>query len=257
MKKAILLLSVVLTFTSCSKDNDQNSVEPNDDVLIKRIVETLDTSTVEYLYEYNGFKIVSISRKNATTGLLHYTKTYTYTGNLITSMLREWNDDFSTNPDYQETYQYDNQNRLTVHIYGNNKREITYNSNDTVTYNIYQLTGGTYNLQCTGAYLFDTNNNLNRDEIYFSTENERHINYTYDTKNNYHKNIIGLNTSEFGTSHNIITLETYEVHNGIKDSTHVITTYDFQYNADNYPISGTMNNYQSQNFTKTFQYYYE
>ena len=133
MKKIVYLTFVLSLFIlSCSSDDSQNNSTPGPVLLRKRIT-TSSQGTVITNLNYNGNKIVNSISSNGTEDKFYYT------GDLITKYEIYENNVLV----HTQLYYYNSQNNLTSDVELNhdtnqgNKSTLTYNSNGTITYNMY------------------------------------------------------------------------------------------------------------------------
>lgn len=261
MKKVLAVLSfMTLLLFSCTNDENSNpNITPTNDessILLKKIISENNGNITTSIYSYDGNKIVSVSNDNG-----DLTK-FTYTGNLITKMeIFENNTLVETN-----IYEYDTNERLTLlkNYQGTTTdtlwfyEEFVSNSDGTTTVNHYYV-------DFDGEFLLDNNNNpyiFKKDKFYFEnneiikrvrTEYELNngvqteiignetTNWTYDDKNYYFKNVVGLNKliskhifKGYNYQHNILSSN---------DEGSVITaTNSYTYNSDNFPVTCIRNN---------------
>ena len=167
-------------------------------------------------------------------------------------------------------YSYNSQNNLNSSIelnhntnYGT-KTILTYNSNGTITYNMYDgdLTSQT---GLWGTYTATLNNGeitTFKDESSNTT-----YTYTYDSKNHHFKNILGYEKVKMaigsGTYVNIsgvfqnLTQSRVTLQNGIQ---YIQQTNQCSYNANDFPVTSNTNYYSSNGTiinNKTVSFYYE
>lgn len=232
MKKLLCLLSVILvTFTSCSKD-DNESADAASSVLLKtRIDIDEDGALYPAKYIYDGNKVSSITEADGSV------MKYTYTGNVITKI-----EEFDTKGqlDFTTDYIYEN-GKMTVSIernVGNDyyyKTEYTHNADGTVSYEGFKgidSTGIEQEYGATGKYTFKDGNVLKLEVSYYGAEST-HI-YEYDTKNNPFKNVVGFNLLLDDAAVNNVIKETSTSGSGSTLKTNTIT-YSYTYDANNYP----------------------
>jgi hypothetical protein len=231
MKRLVYIFSVVvLTLASCSS-NDDNTSSP---VLPTQVIETInyggniETSTINFIY--NGSKIVRAELGSDVAD-------YTYTDNLITKLEYKRNNEVIT----RHEYIYDNNERL-INIksfefddisgdFGSNA-DYVYNSNGSVSFTVYsgnlpdliQSSSGTITLNAEGLVA----------SVVSSTGYS--YAYTYDTKNNPFKNIMGGNKLLFfndeatNNSNRNYLSEVVSYGNSINTA-----TYNHTYNSNDFP----------------------
>jgi len=237
MKKLALACSAfLLMLSSCSSSSDSNS-SSSDDVLVSKTIETyaLDGSVVTSDYTYSGKKLV---QETDDDGVI--TK-FTYTGDLITKV--EYFDDLGVLVE-KETFSYDSSSKLISYVrlelFNNDgiKDTFVYNSNGTVTGSRFS---GDLSIQDDfygTSIIYFTNNEVSKIEEYSDVGDLYATRlYTYDTKVNPFKNIIGFDKIQFvdnealGINHNIVTDDYTD--SGLP--TPYTTTYT--YNANNFPLT--------------------
>jgi hypothetical protein len=217
MKKIIYLLSVTfLLLHSCSSGDSPSAADNSSQgYLIKKIVS--DNGSVEN-YSYDGNKLLRISYEDGTGIVL------TYTGDLITKAeLNDSNNNFTG--EYQ-TMSYLNGRIVQKNFYNNNilfsKYDYTYNIDGTrtkTTTNYKVLNFSNAGTSVSKEY-FDAGGNIIKDVM---------GTYSYDSKNNPHKNITGWIIAE-GSG-------TEKINNLLMETSGAIYTYNYEYNDQGYPIS--------------------
>lgn len=257
MKKTILLLSAfAFLFNSCSSDNasETTPIDQNG-ILVKKMVYSSPDEPPDSPYNttinftYNGNKLVQgIDEDN-------YKSVFTNAGNLITKI-----ESFDKNTvDAQDLFTYNSSGKLTEYRYLSmfdnyeDKYTYTYNLNGTVTVSECHGTIGntiedsSYNYTYTNGESSSTNSNA----------------YTYDSKNNPLKNVVGYREImspeftdhfmiAFGRNHNIVATSI-----GASATEGVFSTST--YNSDNFPVTSSTNaNNPNGGFTGTVnvQYFY-
>lgn len=226
MKKFLCLFgALALLLASCSNDDSSDS---SNSVLLKKVILTNEDGNVTVNYKYDGNKIVSITDDSGEIGMY-----YTYTGNLITKVEFKLADGTI---DQVNTFTYTSDGKLSTFLrvepnmdWGH--REVyTYNTDGTIT---------------SHTYIGDSKSQTSDDglatikfldgevvEIIAITSNQPNRKYTYDTKNNPAKNILGFDKISFVDGEGIGVL-----HNEISEITDgkVSSSYNYTYNADGYP----------------------
>lgn len=249
MKRLVYIFSVVvLTLASCSS-NDDNTSSP---VLPTQVIETIDyggnieTYTINFIY--NGSKIV---RQEVGSDAADYT----YTDNLITKVEYKRNNEVIARYEYI----YDSNERL-INIkyfefddiggdYGTDA-DYVYNSNGSVSFTVYSGNLPDLNQSLSGTMT------LNAEGLVASVVSSAGYSYayTYDTKNNPFKNIMGLNKLLFfndeATINSIRNYLSEVVSYGNSINT---TTYNHTYNSNDFPTQTVRNNDYE---TITTQYIY-
>jgi len=228
MKKILLFCAIALALNSCSSDDSSDSGSSNGDgVLLKKTIATdAEGTKVTSNYTYDGNKIVSVIDNSGDSN-----EYYTYTGDLITKL--EYKLPNGT-VEQINTYSYDSNGRLATFVrihpdtdWGN-KELYTYNADGTITAKHYTGDSKTQTfLNSTGTIKF-----ANGEVIEITDDFQDDHAYTYDTKNNPLKNVIGWNKINFTDG------ETNDVlHNMLTDKvgTEVWYSYSYTYNADGYP----------------------
>lgn len=204
MKRILTLLTAsVLTFTSCTSENDN---QPTSTVsILPKTISSIDTEESITTITYDGNKILKISKDNNII-------IYSYTGDLITKKVRTEKIDGSNTHTTTTVYTYTD-NKLVSDVTtdsstlnsGENKTKCTYtyNSNGTILRSLYHyednqetFSGATDLLTVSGGNVIK--NTITYDDKIVNTEI-----YEYDTKNSIFKNILGmdkLNISRDGES---------------------------------------------------------
>ncbi|KFF18814.1 hypothetical protein [Flavobacterium hydatis] len=252
-RKLLYLFSALLVLTSCSndetredsKDNDVVVITPESPVLLQKTIDKdEDGSTRTTVYTYNGNKIVSQLYNNTKEGIY-----YTYTGDLITKMefkLADGTIEQVNSYDYdpkgklltfrridpvenlgnKEVYRYDADGSISVTEYiGDSKTQTQTNATSKITF-------------------------LNGEVAEIVSTNSPNHKYTYDTKNNPEKNILGMDKIAFvdgeadGTLHNTLTDTS-----GDKLS----ASYSYTYNVSDYPATSIETSSEGK---VTTQYFY-
>lgn len=251
--KKLLFISILSVFlNSCSKD-DMGELNASN-ILIKKIIVSVNGSDMIYNYSYIGSKLKQISMNDG-----NVTK-YTYTGNNISSIKNYYNDVVF----YQTHFQYDNNHRVTSHLeyyMSNNivaeRTDFTYNLNNIISYQKYY---GSLSSQTTiGDSGFIYNNSYNEtykiekyDQWYL---NEKSI-CSYDLKNNPKKNIIGFDKQPFifGKYFNCLTTENFDSQDNLISS----FSYEYTYDSNDFPVNSIQNYYENGQLQSTFQtsYFY-
>jgi hypothetical protein len=243
MKKFIILTLSALLFSCSSNESQDNS--NSGPVLLRKTIVTNSQGTVTTNFNYNGNKIV-----NATSSNSEETK-YFYTGDLITKT-----ETYNNNVLFRSVlFSYNSQNELIsgVELNHNNnqgtKTTLTYNSNGTITYNMFagdliSQTGlwGTYTATLTNGEITS-----------FKNENTNFVETCiYDLKNTTMKNVLGAeklsNSIGSGTYRNI----GGKFHNLVEQKTtpqtgnqYIFRNIQYTYNSNDYPITGTRTTYTS------------
>lgn len=245
MKKIISLTFLFSLFIlSCSSNDSQNNSNSGPVLLRKRIT-TSSQGTLTTNLNYNGNKIVNSISSDGTEDKFYYT------GDLITKYEIYENNVLV----HTDLYSYNSQNNLTYGVelnHGNNqgtKTTLTYNSNGTITYNMYNgnLISQTSLWGTFTAILTNGEITSFKDEILNTT-----YTCTYDTKNNYMKNILGNEKVKmhlgsgtyrnlFGIFQNMIQQKTTTP----SGSQYINRTIQYTYNSENLPLTNVMKSFSS------------
>lgn len=187
MKKIICLFIITIficSLTSCSEDQDDNFKVK----LLTKVIEVNEdesTSTIDFIYD--GFKIVTIESEVST-------KTFTYSGNLITKIVEL---DKKTQLSKTSDYIYDGDKLTSIVSSDNYSLNYTYNSNGTVSFEktttdvtnaIVLLEHGTLYFQNQNLIKFEKTLDNTAENILIKETLE----FAYDKKINPLKNIIGF-----------------------------------------------------------------
>ena len=216
MKKIFLLLSVTFLFLqSCSSDNNSENSNNSGNMLLKRL-EYSDNFGPIY-FNYNGTKLNYYSFGEP-SGLLK--KQFTYSGDLITKA--EWFENGVATGEKQ-TYSYLNNKVIEERNYSPGAileyiRNISYNSDGSI--DVIE-TGYNGNSSGGNTAFIDSNNNIVQTGYAL---------YEYDNMNNPYKNITGYYKLYLGNGGNNNCTQENTTYRGS-------TTYNYQYNSQNYPIS--------------------
>lgn len=252
MKKLALTFSLLTLILSSCSSSDSDST-PLSGIFLKKAIDTDSDGTVTTLYTYNGNKVVNAISDNGLTIVV------TYTGDLITKM-----EYFSgTILDQTDTYIYNASNQLVTFLrienlddYGDRTTYI-HNMDGTISFTSYF--GDTVSqtaVSSTGVILLE-NNELVKTEFYTPNSSSlfNTVNYTFDTKNNLFKNVIGFEKIYFnegyteGLCHNVLS----ETHTFETDNSY---TSVFNYNSDNFPTNVVTTFTDSGNVASS-QFFYE
>ena len=246
MKKIILIICATTLFVACSKSSSDDApvVPSTSGVFISRVETTRDDGTTKIeRFTYDGNKIVELTLSatqkvryiyvdgqidnsqsffnNINTG----TTSYTYTSGKLTNIYRTEIANNGTGNTYTSRNAF-------VHDTPNNKISFTrYSINSS---NVETIIGsGTY------TYL---NGNLTKETYTCTTFNEV-INYTYDTKNNAVRNILGFDKlieNEQFSLNNVLSSSQARNETPSSGSPYATTlnnTYNYIYNSNNYVTS--------------------
>lgn len=244
MKKTLILLFFAISLVSCSSGSDSDSSSATG-VLLTKIVLESETGNRTTTYVYDGNKMNTIS--NGSTVSHFY-----YSGNLVTNVESFYNNQLIS----LFTFDYNNAGKLvqsTLESFSNDlviRDTFIYNDDNTISVNEYgTFEGGPETLQ-TQKYFLDSEGEIIRIEKYDTSGTAVSL-YTYDSKNNPFKNVIGFdklfNIMSLGIKHNTVTtLET-----DFEGSTISNTSKTIVYNAQDFPK--TM---QFEGDTNVEHYYY-
>jgi hypothetical protein len=229
---AILAL-FVLVLSSCSSDSANETVNNNDIILLKKLVEVYEDGTQESAtYTYNGTKLATTTYSNGRREIT------TYTGDLITKV-ETYDNNILTG---EELFAYDTNNRIITHttryLDENNgyKNTFAYNNNGTIaTQEFYGDAATQTSLSNTGL-LTVVDDNVMRHVFRFNGMSESVAYFTYDTKNNPNRNVTGFKQYSIATIYGGVNNITSR-----NDGSAVFTT-TYTYNSDNYPVSGIQTN---------------
>jgi len=244
MKKILCLFgALTLVLTSCSSDDSSSDSDSGTILLKKTITTDSDGEKITTIYKYDGNKIISMIDGG------DFNLYYTYTGDLITKIEFRYPDG---DIEQINTYSYSADGKLSTFIridpemdWGN-KEVYTYNADGTVSAQSYS---GDSESQTTKGEI-NTIKFVNGEvsEITSSSSWEGHK-YTYDSKNNPLKNVLGLDKIAFadgesdGINRNILT-DTSE--GGLwKNST-------YTYNENDYPVKDVDTGSDSSGTTEFF-----
>ena len=250
MKNLFYLLSIsMLIIQGCSSDSD-NNVNVNNDLLVKKIVinDVLNNFNGSRNFTYDGNKIKRILDSSNSD---NRETIYTYNNDLITSIVCNYYFTGQPPSTIVATLEYDNSQRLikvTELRNGSNHEKYlySYNNDGSITGNVY-IGINLNQLAETSNTILNSNNDIIR-QSYGNTID----NYSYDSKNNPFKNILGYKNIHLyqsfigggGVYHNVIKRNTNESGNFID------IIFNYTYNSLNYPLTIASNN-----STVTFEYY--
>lgn len=260
MKKIISLTFVLSLFIfSCSSNENQDNSNSGP-ILLRKTITTNSQGTITTNINYNGNKIINAISSNG------YEDKFYYAGNLITKH-EVYNNNILVRT---VLYNYNSQNNLTSSIELNNnnnqgtKTTLTYNSNGTITYNMYS---GDLSTQTSlwGTY---TATLTNSEITLFEDENTNYFDTcTYDLNNTPSKNILGMEQISMaigsGTYRNIAG----KFQNLIEQKTttqagiqYTFKNNQYTYNSNNFPTTAIMKTYSSNGTitgSSNVSYFYE
>lgn len=232
MKKILCLFSALtLVLSSCSSDDASSPI------LIKKIIEKdIDGDNFTVSYTYNGNKI---SEETGQDGDHTYQITYSYDGDLLTSMTEASGGQvdvittFTYNANILKTVLVDEVDASQHYI---TKTSYTHNTDGSVSYEKVDVDNGTKaeSNKRTGKLTFTEGNLIKEENVYSSGKST--IVYEYDTKNNPFKNVVGvgllLDNSELGYSKYNKTKQTTT---SSYDNSTMIYTSTFTYDGNDFP----------------------
>jgi hypothetical protein len=230
-KNIFLVLSIfVLTLCSCSNDND-DSVK-----LLKKVVETSAQGTSEtMLFTYNGAEIVRIDGAQKRTD-------FTYTDGLITkTVILNKTNQFSETIEYS----YLVGKLVEVESLGNYRINYIHNTDKTVSYERFRISGNQQVKEFHGTLYFE-NENLIKNERILDTmpigiTSSESITFDYDAKNNPLYNVLGyknlLDHMETISSNNSLINTVIATTTNGDQVLSVANFYksSFKYDSENYP----------------------
>ena len=230
-KYIFLVLSILLlTLYSCSNDND-DSVK-----LLKKVVETSEEGNSETtLYTYNGTEIVSIDGAQKRTD-------FTYTDGLITKTVT-----LNKTNQLLETieYSYLEGKLVEVESLANYRINYIHNSDKTVSYERFTISGNQQVKEFHGTLYFENENFIKEERILDNTAvgvtSNYSITFDYDSKNNPLYNVLGYKKL-------LDHMETISSNNSLINTVFATTTNgdqvlssanfyksSFKYDSENYP----------------------
>lgn len=230
-KNIFWVLSIfLLTLYSCSNDNDDSLK------LLKKVVETSENGTSETtVYTYNGTEIVSIDGVQKRTD-------FTYTDGLITKrvILNKANQLLET-----IEYSYLVGKLVEVESLGNYRINYIHNTDKTVSYERFRISGNQQVKEFHGTLYFE-NENLIKNERILDTmpvgiTSSESITFDYDAKNNPLYNVLGyknlLDHMETISSNNSLINTVIATTTNGDQVLSVANFYksSFKYDSENYP----------------------
>ncbi len=188
MKKVIYLFFVSLfitTLTSCTDDADE-TVQVK---LVQKIIEVnKDESTSTVDFTYDGNKIVTIESESTS-------KTFTYTGNLITKII-----EVNTLTQAQTTFDYSYTNDLLTKVVNSDNYTLNYTHQANGTITSEKTTTDTNNntiVLWRGILSLNTNNVIENNKTFensgINVLEKKELSFIYDSKVNPLRNIVGFN----------------------------------------------------------------
>jgi hypothetical protein len=280
MKKLVLILSILLTTLSCTKDDASQNQDSS--VLPKRIIRADSYGSLEFSIIYDGNKIKEITNIEGRKSI------YTYTNDLITNvttyegkLISGINDYFYENGKIKSAVNtfYSIKSNTSTPDY---KSRINYttNADGTIleeTYSIDLITGVETKTADNITYTFTNGNltksiSLNSNTYFNGSQNvtnvyKKILTYEYDNYKNPINNILGLNKIAYDetlSSNNILkeTTTSESTTNGVANTpttTPTIINYILTYNANNFLTESKYYYKTSNNTNATYsqQYFYE
>lgn len=247
--KKIINITFALFLISCSNNDSQTDNNSQSSILLKKMIQTNSLGTITSDISYSGNKIINEVQTNG------YEDKYYYTGDLITKFERYQNNILK----FSCIYNYNNNGKvISCNIndvgYYTGTLSITYNSNIGITYNtVFTYTQSS--IVENKTYTATIANN----EIDTFTENGSNIaySYTYDSKTNSRKNVLGYDKIYLTNIESIVGC--YQNVIQVKKNNVLTSSSIYTYNSGEYPLTQTINSYSSsgsiQN-TKILNYYY-
>ncbi len=234
MKKLILTILAGSFLLSCSTDssNDDSNNPSSNGLLVKTIINGAGTST----FNYNGNKLVNALSSDGTTTAFTYNGDLiikdenvngfdisNYSNNLLVSNSSNWNSN-NTSSTFYSTYTYNSDGSITEINTGTS----TYSGNTTSSSHKFVR--------------FYSQGNCVKEDSYSSINGVMTLTgttlSTFDNNNSPYKNITGFYTWQNPQGYSV----NNEINRTHKDASGVITRTvqtTYQYNSQNYPISGT------------------
>jgi hypothetical protein len=242
MKKILLLVIVSCLLSFCSSDSSSSS---DDTILLKKIIhENENGSTTITTYVYDGKKMKTVS--NGT-----YVSKFYYSGNLVTKVEGYINNLLAS----VFTFEYDTSEKLVQYklvssdISRSDRYTYVYNNDNTISVNHYTAIDDDNETLRTEKYFLGIDSEIIKIERYYSNGTSTTL-YTYDSKNNPFRNVIGLdkllNILSEGIKHNTLTKNETAF-----DSADILTERVIIYNAQDYPLT-----VQLEGSNDAEQYYY-
>ncbi len=230
MKKILFLIIVSCLLTFCSSDSSSSSAS-DESILLKKIIrENENGITTINTYVYEG-------RKITTSSFSTYLQKFYYSGNLVTKV-ESYN---SGQLMSVFTFEYNSSEKLVQYKLvspdiGRSERDTyVYNNDNTISVNHYTAIDDDNETLQTQKYFTDSSGEIIKIERYSANSTATTL-YTYDTKNNPFKNVIGfdklLNIVGQGIKHNTLTTHETAFDGVINQNEKVIT-----YNTQDYPLN--------------------
>jgi len=242
MKKIIALAAIALFMISCSEDDSQTT-NPADTVLLKKMTSTdEDGHVITYNYAYDGNKLLSVIGTDGSSN------TYDYTDNHITHLKQ-----VTTNEISETFYEYFDNGRLKSQITNSVYPQYTINNSWSYTYNndsstiVHYIQDFTEQVNQHSEYNYTITYSGNK-ITYDYGDGTKNI-LIYDGKNGYLKNVLGF--EEIYQTQNLLT-HIYQ----LPPDQYILQDNTYVYNDLNFPISAIINEGNLDNSIKTYRYKY-
>ena len=224
-----LLFSALMLFstaavTSCSTDPDPDPSQPSGGMVPKKIERSYSqnypVSTITYTYDGNKLKEINLNPQYDVSKVK-----FTYTGDNITKMELFSGVNFTPYTNYDIEYQNDKMVKYSATYNGTTTvRNYTHHSDGTIT---------TDNVSNSYMKFTTSNGNITKIESFSNGVVTSTNNFTFDDKNNIHKNITGLNKI-IELERLVWDLTQVNTNNKLSDDSGN-NTYTYEYNSDNFP----------------------
>jgi len=252
--KLLVILLVVTSFQSCKKKNNTDETDNADLSGLIKTITSGNTTLEKYTYRTDG-KIKEETKYRPNGQMII---SYEYTDGKISSITAKTE---NGTPVYQYSLTYAN-NKLEKFILGgvtNVYWQMSYNTDGTIDYAIQYtpVQNGVDEPISKQEFDYDNNKNVIEATEYWRFgsiwEQQSRYEFEYDNKNNPNKDLqipydeaMNLFTNLISPN-NAIRVKEYDQNNVLVEDTH----YQYDYNADNYPIHVTEDN----NLTYDITYY--
>jgi|GEM_PF-5945877 len=239
MKKLLPFALALLIFSSCTKNDDDNTPKS---LLLKRSIEkTLEDGTFTSDYEYNGNRITKITYTNE----LYYPdgtyEVFNYKNDHLTSTKFFIANAFTE----RKTFEYNDKGKLiSIYIEGDDpeladKTIFSYNDNGTIKTEQFIISiedEETLEELSSTSILTLSNGNIIKNEVIYTTGEKMTTTSSYDSFNSplksaFANDVLVLSTLEGGPN-NIIS-QTISQDN----ESDIITNFNIEYNSSGYPTS--------------------
>ncbi|MDI1315767.1 hypothetical protein [Flavobacterium sp.] len=252
MKKIVLACSALLLMLSSCSSSDSNSSSSNQKLRQEITTDNAGNSDTQ-TFTYTGDKLLRVNDSDGT-----YYKAI-YTGNLITKL--EGYDDTDALID-QSTFTYNSNNKLASYIYldfeqDTAEREVfAYNSDGTISSSYYY--GNSASATPTDLVTTRTITLLDGEvvSIVSTGDDNSSYTYTYDTKNNPYKNILGYDKiAGYADAGNRGVLRNIVTETRVTTGFTYTDNYSYTYDTSDFPLTSSIS--QSGMTMETVQYIYE